>query len=52
MKENDVEAISTQFGITKEIVEASEKDGTLGTRIQDALKSKVKINHSGVSPLP
>lgn len=41
MKQNDVEAISSQFGISKEIVEASVTDGTLSVRIADALKEKV-----------
>jgi hypothetical protein len=41
MKENDVAAISEQFGLEKEIVEASISDGTLGQRIKDSLKNKV-----------
>jgi len=41
MKENDVAYISEQFGIEKEIVEASIADGTLSTRIQDATKDRI-----------
>ena len=41
MKDNDVAQISEQFGLTKEIVEASVTDGTLGTRIKDSLSKKV-----------
>lgn len=39
MKENDVEFIATQFGITKEIVQSSVTDGTLSQRIKDAIAS-------------
>jgi len=42
MKENDVAAISEQFGIDKEIVQASIDDGTLGQRIKDAMKNDVR----------
>jgi hypothetical protein len=38
MIETDVTAISQLFGLQKDIVEASEKDGTLSVRITDALK--------------
>lgn len=41
MKDNDVALISEQFGLTKEVVEASITDGTLGQRIKDSLGSKV-----------
>lgn len=41
MEKNDVTAIAQQFGLTPEVVEASEKDGTLGQRIKDSLSKKV-----------
>jgi hypothetical protein len=41
LKENDVAQISEQFGLTKDIVEASANDGTLGQRIKDAIKDQV-----------
>jgi hypothetical protein len=47
MKDNDVASIVEQFGLTKEIVEASEKDGTLGTRIKDSLSGKVIYDKAG-----
>ena len=40
MKENDVASLAEQFGLTKEIVEASISDGTLGQRIKDSMKDK------------
>lgn len=40
MKENDVEFIATQFGIQKDIVEASVNDGTLSARLKDSLAGK------------
>ena len=40
MKDNDVASIQEQFGLTKEIVEASELDGTLGQCIKDSMKDK------------
>jgi hypothetical protein len=40
MIEKDVIEISQLFGIEKEIVEASEKDGTLSQRIKDSLAKK------------
>lgn len=39
MKENDVAQISEQFGLSKEIVEASVNDGTLSQRISDSIKN-------------
>lgn len=41
MEKNDVAQISEQFGLAPEIVEASVKDGTLGTRIKDSLSKKI-----------
>lgn len=41
MKENDVAYLSEQYNLTKEIVEASIEDGTLGQRIADAQKDWV-----------
>ena len=40
MQEKDVTQISELFGIPKDIVEASEKDGSLSARIQDSLAKK------------
>jgi len=44
MNENDVASIAEQFGLDKEIVEASAKDGTLSQRIKDAMNEKVVYN--------
>jgi len=41
MKQEDVAYISEQFGIEKEIVEASVNDGTLSARMKDAMAKKV-----------
>ena len=40
MKEQDVAYLSEQFGIEKEIVEASINDGTLSVRLKDSLSKK------------
>lgn len=44
MNENDVTQISELFGVPKEIVEGSVKDGTLGVRLKDAISKKYVDN--------
>jgi molybdopterin converting factor small subunit len=51
MKEQDVAYISEQFGIEKEIVEASVNDGTLGVRLQDSLSAKKIYSNEDFSKL-